>query len=176
MRSSKYNIGGMIFSLLDIEHGILRNSSAKPMIFGPLTVSMSFSERDPRKQYALEQSKPNISFVLFTACNSSPVLSILRDPTTLDDEMKHCAKVHILRFFSINKNTKVVELPQIISIYWEDFGGKRKRVFKYLLKLLMSTNNNEIIDELKTKINANETTTKSDIQFKPHDWTPALIL
>lgn len=44
MRSCKYNIGGMLFSLLDIEFGILRNASSKPMVFGPLTVPFaSFS-------------------------------------------------------------------------------------------------------------------------------------
>lgn len=43
MRSAKYNIGGHIFSLIDIEHGILRNSSTKPMLLGPLSFDMSFS-------------------------------------------------------------------------------------------------------------------------------------
>ena len=49
MRSSKYNVGGSYFSLLDIEHGILRASSTKAMYFGPLTISITFGERDVRR-------------------------------------------------------------------------------------------------------------------------------
>ena len=65
MRSSKYNLNGMIFSLLDviifliffccyfnficddyfgqIEHGILRNASTKALVFGPLTLQLTFT-------------------------------------------------------------------------------------------------------------------------------------
>jgi hypothetical protein len=43
MRSSKYNIAGFVFSLVEIEHGILRANSASPMLFGPFSASMAFS-------------------------------------------------------------------------------------------------------------------------------------
>lgn len=43
MRSSKYNIGGFVFSLVEIEHGILRAASSSPMLFGPFSASMAFS-------------------------------------------------------------------------------------------------------------------------------------
>eukprot|EP01035_Chromulina_nebulosa_P017607 gene17607-23181_t len=52
---------------LNIEHGILRNKSAKPLVFGSLTYSISFSDRDPRKVLALDEPRPLISFCLFTA-------------------------------------------------------------------------------------------------------------
>ena len=43
MRSSKYNLGGFIFSLVELEHGILRAASSSPMLFGPFSASMAFS-------------------------------------------------------------------------------------------------------------------------------------
>lgn len=43
MRSSKYNLGGFVFSLVELEHGILRASSSSPMLFGPFSASMAFS-------------------------------------------------------------------------------------------------------------------------------------
>jgi len=54
MRTLKYNINGSYFNLIDIEHGVLRARSAKPIILGPPFVwSFSFSERDPKKKYSL---------------------------------------------------------------------------------------------------------------------------
>jgi len=46
MRSSKYNLGGFVFSLVELEHGILRASSSSPMLFGPFSASMAFSGKD----------------------------------------------------------------------------------------------------------------------------------
>lgn len=42
MRSAKYRIGDLVFSLLDIEHGILRAKSNRAMVFGPFPIDMAF--------------------------------------------------------------------------------------------------------------------------------------
>lgn len=97
-----------------------------------------YLDRDPRKAYALESPVPNISFGLFTACLSSPILTILRDPQTAESDLKNCGRLFITRNVKINvqmisylgQEKKIVELPQLFSIYWQDFGKKRKRVLK----------------------------------------------
>ena len=43
MRSSKYNLGGFVFSLVELEHGVLRAASSSPMLFGPFSASMAFA-------------------------------------------------------------------------------------------------------------------------------------
>lgn len=43
MRNSKYNVGGFVFSLVELEHGILRASSSSPMLFGRFSASMAFA-------------------------------------------------------------------------------------------------------------------------------------
>lgn len=43
LRRGKYNVGGFIYSLIELEHGILRAQSSSPVIFGPFSATMSFS-------------------------------------------------------------------------------------------------------------------------------------
>lgn len=50
-----------------------------------LSYTWVLSERDPRKGLALEEPKPLISFCLFDACVTSPVLVVLRDANRLNE-------------------------------------------------------------------------------------------
>lgn len=177
MKNCRYNIGGYSFSLLDIEHGILRNASSKPLLFGLVSVPpLKFSDSDPRKAFALDEPKPNISFFLFLANVSSPALGILRDPANVDHELKQYAKSFLSRHVRIvhANHNHVVLLPQIISMYWEDFGRKRRKVLKYIVKLLPP---GEVQEEIKAKLNETDSIgSSSDIDFSPIDWAPSLIL
>eukprot|EP01038_Epipyxis_sp_PR26KG_P006958 gene6958-9513_t len=167
MKNSKYNIGGMIFNLLDIEHGILRHSSSKPMIFGPLTYSVSFGDRDPRKAYILEEARPNVSFCLFTACVSSPSLVILKNVALVDEEMKKFARRYIQTNVRLDPIQKSVELPGLIKIYWADFGGNRAKV----LKMIYNMSEAQFASDLKPYMASIEGT-KPKVEFAPVDWTP----
>jgi hypothetical protein len=176
MKSCKYNIGGIIFSILDIEHGILRNASCKPMLFGPVTAQLKFAENDPRKAFSLSESKPNISFALFLGHRSAPALSILREPAKVDEDLKAIASMYLARQVKVisTSTMKVVYLPYFVSMYWEDFGKKRRKVLKHIYKLLPP---GEVAEEIKAKLkDADMNGSASDIEFIPWDWTPALVL
>ena len=46
-----------------------------------------FIDRDPRREYALTEAKPFLSFFLYHAHSASAPLSVLRDPATVDQGM-----------------------------------------------------------------------------------------
>jgi hypothetical protein len=56
---SSYIIGGFLFSLSEIEHGILRGNRIPPGSF-----SVPFSEKDPRSKISLVRCEPLIHFAL----------------------------------------------------------------------------------------------------------------
>lgn len=165
----------MIFSLADIEFGILRNSSSKPMMMGTYS-SSTFSDKDPRKAFALEEAKPFVSFCLFTASFSSPVLTVLQSPEFVDEELKQCGKFFCTKNVKLyyNGNLSIIQLPQLFSIYWGDFGNKRKRVLKTVYRLLPS--NTPLAEEIKSKVNSQDTGwNRADITFLALNNTPALL-
>lgn len=130
-------------------------------------------EKDPRRNLVLDEPKPNISFCLFNASLSSPSLTVLRDPNTVDDELKKCARAYVSRLVRIvDANNKVIELPGIFKIYWSDFGGNRLKVLKFISKLIHGC---PIYEELKPLLFSSEQFKNVKIDFAPYDWSPVLI-
>lgn len=174
MRACKYNIGGTIFSVMDMEHGILRNASSKPMFLGPVTAPLKFADNDPRKAYSLSEPKPNISFALFLGQRCAPALRILRNPSAVDEEIKSIASSYLSSHVKVvsSSSKQVVYLPDIVRVFWEDFGGKRKKVLRHIYKLLPP---GEVADIIKAKVKGENNGSSSDIEFIPWDWTPALV-
>jgi len=170
MRASRYNLGGMIFNLLDIEHGVLRASSSNPMIYGPFTAFMGFKDKDPRKSFAMTISKPFVSFALFTACNSSPPLHILREGANIDHDLEKCAAHFLAEYVRIDVDRRTVFLPEIFKIYWQDFGGHRKDI----IKLLLIHAPKKLSDTLKAMLKQDKNL--PSLVFDNLDWSPTFVI
>ena len=157
--------------LLQIEHGILRHSSTKAMIFGPLTISVNFGEKDPRRKLVLEQSRPNISFCLFTAMVSSPALVVLKDSSTVNEDMNHHARRFLLEYVKSDPVVRSICLPALLRIYWSDFGGSRYRV----LKSIGAITGPEMANNLKPYMSPTEGL-RAKVEFSKLDWTPIIAV
>ena len=169
MRASKYNIGGQYFSLIDIEHGVLRASSCKPMVFGPMTAPMGFKKGDPRSAVALSIAKPFISFQLFTICASSPSLAVMKDPMSLDYDLEKALTAFIAEYVRLDLDKRVLHLPDTFRIYWKDFGGSRNAIIRLLYKFGpkgFSVNLKQMTDNGP----------RPSIIFSNYDWAPSLII
>ena len=98
LRCAKYNIGGSIYSLFDLEFSVLRASSEKPRqgAFAStfFASSMSFPQRDPRRQFVLDTPMPLLSFALTSVSATSPALTILREPFEL-------VGIFLIRMYSV---------------------------------------------------------------------------
>lgn len=171
MRATKYNIGGHIFSLLDIEHGVLRNASNPPILLGPLSFDMSFSERDPRRKVALEESRPNVSFCLFLASATSPSLCVLTDVDTVEKDMARYARQYFLETVKFDLAHRTIVLPELLRVYWADFGKKQSDVLKYIT----STAGSQFAARIREYVNTLDTGAIKTT-FTGFDWTPMFVL
>ena len=70
--TASYNIGGMIYSLNDVENGLLRRNmqSAVPMTSPP------FGSRDPRRAHMVAKVDPRIHFALNCGAESCPPIAV----------------------------------------------------------------------------------------------------
>eukprot|EP00981_Chlorochromonas_danica_P010228 scaffold3058_cov165-Ochromonas_danica.AAC.19 len=171
MRATKYNLGGEYFSLVDIEHGVLRNASNPPILLGPLTYDMGFSDRDPRKKYALEEPRPNISFCLFYATPATSALYVFTNPQNIKNDMRRCSKQFFLESVKLDLVHRTIVLPEIIRFYWADFGKKQSDVLKHITNIAGSNFATRIRDYVNALDSPAVKTT-----FMSFDWTPMFIL
>ncbi len=90
----KYLVGGLVYSLEDIEHGILRkndnfNTSLLSLIsfyFKGRGNGTRFLKNDPRRKFILEEVDPRIHFALNCGAKSCPPILVYEEDD-LDAEL-----------------------------------------------------------------------------------------
>ena len=122
LKNTKYNIGGFTFSIIDVEHGVLRACSVKPAIFGPIVASFAFADRDSRKQFALTEACPQVSFALFSALSNSPALSVIKDASALRRKLSKCTQNYLQDNVSVEllalafRTIHQINLPEVFKV------------------------------------------------------------
>jgi len=134
MANVSYKIGGFLFSLNDIYHGILRGNSAHPN----LNIKM-LQKVDPRDLFSLRQVDPRVHFALHNNVENQ-TSAILYHKETIEEELCLTAKL----FFESNERVYIsdneIVLPTIMSTYISDFTVTREprdlllTILKYLSK------------------------------------------
>jgi len=114
-----YRIGGLRFSLNDIEHGILRANAGHPAIPGA-----HFAASDPRRGLCLPVIDPRIHFALNCASRSCPPIATVpgdRLSFELDQAAASFLESGGMQF---NIDRRIVWLSQLFRWYAADFGGR----------------------------------------------------
>lgn len=133
-------------------------------------MSPACSERDPRKRVALEASRPNVSFALFTASATSPALCVLTDPQTVEKDLARLARQYLLDAVKFDLAHRTILLPELLRVYWADFGRKQSDVLKYITATAGSQFATKLREYVALDANAIKTS------FTGFDWTPLFIL
>jgi len=144
-----YLIGGMRYSLNDIEHGILRSNRSSP----PL-LRRRFGDKDPRRAYALQATKfdPRIHFALNCGSKSCPPISFY-DAEKIDLQLDLAARAFI-RGETEARGAALLTSP-IFKWYRGDFGHE---VVGFILKYLEE----ETARQLRGQ--------RVRLSFKKYDW------
>eukprot|EP01094_Clydonella_sp_ATCC50884_P004584 TRINITY_DN13625_c0_g1_i1.p1 TRINITY_DN13625_c0_g1~~TRINITY_DN13625_c0_g1_i1.p1 ORF type:complete len:243 (-),score=55.43 TRINITY_DN13625_c0_g1_i1:176-904(-) len=109
----KLSIGGYLFSLDDIMHGILRaNRSRTP------GEESRFLPTDRRMLYSFSEVDPRIHFLLHYHARSCPPLRPLFD----DADVEACSEAFCSAHVKLLSQTKI-SLPRIMQRYARDFGS-----------------------------------------------------
>lgn len=122
----KYDIGGLTFSLNDIEHGILRANSRDPLL--PFK---QFCPLNQRRRFSITSLDPRIHFALVCGSRSCAPIKFYT-PEHIEKELELAA----LNFINSSEVVVVPEegrifLSEIFKWYEKDFGG-RKGVLQFI--------------------------------------------
>lgn len=151
---TRLTVGGEVFSLDDIEHGMLRGNVPK---YGSFSAPMKKS--DPRLAYVPLAFDERIHFGIYSACRSSPPLRVLHGERA-DAELEAAARDYVRGAVLVKDDGARVKVPRIFRWYRDDFGGERG-VLEFVVAYLDDAAV-ELIDRRRGKVR---------VQYMDFDWT-----
>jgi hypothetical protein len=119
-KTKQINVGGKMFSLDDIEHGILRRSKIKWSL-GHL--NKLFPTRT-EKELRVNTLDYRIHFALNCGAKSCPPIAYYND-NTLDTQLDLATKAYLSGEAEYDSTNNTVKVPKLMSWFRRDFGGKK---------------------------------------------------
>ena len=154
--SVAYRISDMVFTLDDIEHGILRRNAKKHLIaFRP------FGGNDPRIKHVLAILEPRIHFTLVCGSKSCPPIGTYQEEK-IEQQLKLAASSFI------NSDNVVLEtdknrltISKIFQWYGKDFGSKSDLI-RFIAEHRQNLQEKDYILQNQNRIT---------IRFQDYDWS-----
>jgi len=154
-----YNIGGLVYSLDDIEHGVLRANKGHPA-----AKKAQFSNDDPRSNVALTTLDPRIHFALNCGAKSCPPIRIYKEDR-LDSQLDTASKSFLQQEVKVTQGQTDarVETSRLLLWYGADFGMDDRSVIQWLAAVLKDDDIGAALEEALAKEDVT-------LVFKDYDW------
>ncbi|KAF3694996.1 hypothetical protein EXN66_Car010672 [Channa argus] len=155
-----YLIGGEVFTLQDIENGVLRGNRK-----GVAQLRRPFSKSDPRLQVALPDAEPLIHFALNCGAKGCPPIKTYT-PQDIDSQLRTAAEAFLENDNGcvVDSGKREVRLSQIFKWYKADFGGTDEKLLKWVLDHMGDS-------PKKASLQGVLSAGKTKISFLPYDWS-----
>ena len=155
--TAAYNIGGQVYSLDDIEHGVLRGNAQTSS--GP-----TFAAGDPRLSCVIPKD-PRIHFALNCGAVSCPPISAYK-PDSLDRDLTRASKNYIqsTAFSDEGGETNII-LSRLFLWYRSDFGSTDEDVLTWIRQHAPD----EVAARLKAALSADQPAYR--ITYQEYVWT-----
>ncbi len=152
-----YEIGGYIFSLNGIEHGILRGNQRPPYRF-----LKPFQNKDPRLIFTLVPMDPRIHFALVCGARSCPPVNFY-EAEKIDFQLQLAAMSFInssqVKILSLERT---VLLSMIFKWYKNDFGRSDQSLIDTLLIYLDEGEKKDFLKQNRDRVR---------IRYQPYSWS-----
>ncbi len=146
-KSKQIEIAGKMFSLDDIEHGILRRSKIKWSLGYLNKLFPGKTEKDLR----VDHLDYRIHFALNCGAKSCPPIAFY-NPENLNPQLDIATKAYLTGEAEYDAKKNIIKLPTLMNWFRRDFGGKKK------------------MKQLLQKINVIPEGSNPKIKFKKYDW------
>jgi hypothetical protein len=117
--NARLKVGGLVYSLDDIQHGLLRGNLAK---HGRMRAPMS--RGDPRLAHMPLAYDERIHFAMYCAARSSPALQVF-EAGRLERQLDEATGDYVRRTVRVEQQGAVMVLPRQFDWYSADFGGEQ---------------------------------------------------
>jgi hypothetical protein len=153
----KYTIGGYLFSMNDVEHGILR-ANARP----PYALFRPFRPGDPRLAFIVSSIDPRIHFTLVCGSRSCPPIGFYTSERI--EEQLDLATASFINSpeVEILPSENLLRISQIFRWYRRDFGGNRKATIEFILRHLDAGEKKHFLEGHKEAVR---------VRYRGYDWS-----
>ncbi|WAR01810.1 hypothetical protein MAR_008368 [Mya arenaria] len=159
--TTAYNIGGLVYSLDDIEHGILRSNRSHPSSVHP-----TFKKGDPRLKYIVKELDPRIHFALVCGAKSCPAINVYT-AMNLDRALDAATQAFCAQEVSMFTEVDEIWLSRIFQWYSQDFGNTDIDVIKWTIPYLEKG----IQDRAHVLLFKLDKVAPVAIKYNEYDWT-----
>ncbi|XP_051564483.1 uncharacterized protein LOC127447042 isoform X2 [Myxocyprinus asiaticus] len=155
-----YLIGGEVFTLQDIENGVLRGNRK-----GVAQLLKPFSKNDPRLQVALPDVEPLIHFALNCGAKGCPPIKTYT-PQDIDSQLCAAAEAFLENDDGcmIDSGRREVKLSQIFKWYKADFGGTDEKLLNWVFDHMGASRKKRSLQALMSQGN-------TKVSYLPYDWS-----
>ncbi|XP_067654988.1 uncharacterized protein [Haliotis asinina] len=160
-RTTAYKIAGLVFTLDDIEHGVLRGNKAHPA-----STELPFGPNDPRLKYKMLTTDPRIHFALVCGAKSCPAIQVYGEDN-LEQALEGASKNFCKQEVSMFTETDEIWLSKLFQWYREDFGKIDTDVIRWVMPYLEPS----IQDRANILLFKLETQGTVAIKFNDYDWS-----
>ena len=150
-----YQVGGRVYSLDLIEHGLLRGNRRPP-----IGLRRPLRKADPRLVAAPSRTDPRIHFALNCGARSCPPVQTYR-AEELDEQLDAATRAYLAAETEIDPARSRVTLPHLMRLYSADFGSRPEQL-RFAARYL---------PELATQLA--EAVGRIRVRYGRFDWTAA---
>lgn len=164
MATFAYTIGDQNFTLLEIEHGILRHWSTYPneLLDGLFHFPAKWKTSDfPKSKFAMRRAEPRINFVLSPLALSGPPLRIYT-VETLEQALQAATESYLRKNVLVSPDNSVIILPKQIYWYAREFGRRDKNIIDWVSRYLEPSQQEMLLHSKKEALR---------IKYNEYDWT-----
>lgn len=129
-KTTSYQVGPSLYSLDDIQHGILRGNKPHSNC-----TQRHFTFNDPRTKYSMRRCDPRIHFVLNSGARSSPQITIYSS-SHLEKALNMATTLFCNTEIEIDMENNEVFLPKLFLWYRNDFGRSDCDVLRWITKFI----------------------------------------
>jgi len=167
---SAYNIGGMPFTICEIEHAVLRHHGRPPNVLATaLLLCPKFKPTDPRFACVLQQNEPLVSFAISTGAATAPAVHVFSGDT-VHAELQVQAHIYLERHVQVEN--KHVRIPKLLSWWARNFGRNWSEVLQTACALLAP----EKRAAIQERIMRRRMKRTRVLRVTAFDWSPAHCL
>ncbi|MBD3307099.1 DUF547 domain-containing protein [candidate division KSB3 bacterium] len=154
---ASYRLGAHIFSLDDIEHGILRNNQRRPY-----SLFRQFSGSDPREALCITPPDNRVHCCFCCAAKSCPPLA-LYSPKKVEQQLELAVKRYLLTHgMRLNREKNELWLSRTFYWYRKDFEADGNTVIDFVIEALHEKEIGQFIRQNRDRLT---------LRFMEYDWS-----
>eukprot|EP01114_Cavostelium_apophysatum_P013099 TRINITY_DN3099_c0_g1_i1.p1 TRINITY_DN3099_c0_g1~~TRINITY_DN3099_c0_g1_i1.p1 ORF type:complete len:666 (+),score=145.51 TRINITY_DN3099_c0_g1_i1:24-2021(+) len=161
-KTAIYNVANLTFSVIELEHAIIRGSSISGIVASLLSIPKINSD-SPKYPFINTSRDPRLNFAIHYGTVSSPFFHIF-SVVNFEQELDMVTRQYLLQHVRVKENKKEIQLPKLMKWHSKEFGKSKDDLLAWVYERLPQSSN--LAREVKELWNAGS----YSVTFANYNW------